>query len=115
MTAPLPEVDTSLTSDSGTQTEAAGVDPLQFTDMGSAMPSFSIASADKAKMLNVSFEYAVSAAFASGDSSDVRVWIYDVTNSTLIPVTPTQFKAAQDIPGNLTDSFSRQVTQLLIA
>jgi hypothetical protein len=49
---------------------------------------FSIASADKAKMLNVSFEYAGSANLAVGDSSDVRVWVYDVTNSALIPVTP---------------------------
>ena len=50
--------------------------------------AFTIASADQAKVLNVSFEYAVSSSFASGDSSDVRIWIYDVTNSTLIPVTP---------------------------
>lgn len=47
-----------------------------------------IAAADKAKVLNVSFEYQVSAAFVSGDSSDIRIWVYDVTNSTLIPVSP---------------------------
>jgi hypothetical protein len=49
---------------------------------------FTIDLADKAKVLNVSFDYAVSAAFVSGDSSDVRVWVYDVTNAVLIPVSP---------------------------
>lgn len=49
---------------------------------------FTIASADKAKVINVSFEYATSANFTSGDSSDVRVYVYDVTNSTLIQPTP---------------------------
>lgn len=49
---------------------------------------FTIDAADKAKVLNVSFDYAVSAAFVSGDSSDVRVWVYDVTNAVLIPVAP---------------------------
>lgn len=56
--------------------------------------AFTIASADKAKMLNVSFEYAASANFAAGDSSDIRVWVYDVTNSALIPVTPYTIQGA---------------------
>lgn len=51
--------------------------------------AFTIDSADKAKILNISFDYEIaSGTFTSGDSSDVRVWIYDVTNSVLIPVTP---------------------------
>lgn len=51
--------------------------------------AFTIASADKAKVLNVSFEYEVpSGTFVAGDSSDLRIWVYDVTNSTLISVSP---------------------------
>lgn len=50
--------------------------------------AFTIATADKAKVLNVSFEYQPSSAFTAGNSSDIRVWIYDVTNSALIPVSP---------------------------
>lgn len=50
--------------------------------------AFTIDAADEAKVLNVSFDYSVSANFVSGDSSDIRVWIYDVTNAVLIPVTP---------------------------
>lgn len=46
--------------------------------------AFTIDSADKAKMLTIAFDYAVSSAFVSGSSSDVTVWIYDVTNSQLI-------------------------------
>ncbi len=51
--------------------------------------AFSVDSADKAKVLNISFDYEIaSGTFVSGDSSDLRVWIYDVTNSALIPVSP---------------------------
>jgi hypothetical protein len=50
---------------------------------------FTINNADKAKVLAISFDYEIaSGTFASGDSSDLRVWIYDVTNSVLIPVSP---------------------------
>lgn len=50
---------------------------------------FTIDSADKAKILNISFDYEIaSGTFASGDSSDIRVWVYDVTNTVLIPVSP---------------------------
>jgi hypothetical protein len=42
---------------------------------------FTISDADKAKILNISFDFAVSATTATGD---YQVWIYDVTNSTLI-------------------------------
>jgi hypothetical protein len=51
--------------------------------------AFSVDSADKAKVLNISFDYEIaSGTFVSGDSSDLRIWIYDVTNSVLIPVSP---------------------------
>lgn len=53
--------------------------------------AFTIAEADKAKPLNVSFEYRVSAAAVAGSDSatgDVNVYVYDVTNSTLIQPTP---------------------------
>lgn len=49
---------------------------------------FTIASADKAKPLAISFEYNPSSAFVAGDSSDIRVWIYDVTNAVLIGTAP---------------------------
>lgn len=48
---------------------------------------FSIASADKSKPLNISFEYTGSANFVAGSDStdgDVNVYIYDVTNGVLI-------------------------------
>jgi hypothetical protein len=53
--------------------------------------AFTIASADKAKPLNISFEYAVSAAAVAGSDSvtgDVNVYIYDVTNAVVIQPTP---------------------------
>jgi hypothetical protein len=52
---------------------------------------FTIANADKAKPLFISFEYQVSANFVSGSDSatgDVNVYIYDVTNATIIQPTP---------------------------
>ncbi|HRT83932.1 MAG TPA: hypothetical protein P5523_04775, partial [Bacteroidales bacterium] len=52
---------------------------------------FTIASADKAQSLNISFEYAVSANFVAGSDTtlgDLNVYIYDVTNSQLIQPTP---------------------------
>lgn len=49
---------------------------------------FTIQSFDRGVPLQISFIYQGSAAMALGTSSDVRVFIYDVTNATLIPVTP---------------------------
>lgn len=59
---------------------------------------FSIDSADKAKMLSVSFDYNASDNFeaASGavDShSDIEVFLYDVTNEALIPLSPSRLTA----------------------
>ena len=49
--------------------------------------AFTIDEADKNKNLSISFDYAVGGTFTTGDASDVRVYIYDVTNSTLIAPT----------------------------
>lgn len=65
---------------------------------------FTIDSADQAKMLGVSFDYNASSTFVAANgattplndgttstnagNSDIEVFLYDVTNSTLIPVTP---------------------------
>jgi hypothetical protein len=49
--------------------------------------AFTIASADKAKVLTISFEYEVSANFVSASDStngDLVVYIYDVTNAVVI-------------------------------
>ena len=55
---------------------------------------FTISAADKAKVLQVSFDYIVgSGTFAAGSSSsasDVTVWLYDVTNSQVIQ--PSSYK-----------------------
>ena len=47
--------------------------------------TFSVDPAYRAKVVNISFDYILSSGtFAAGTSSDVSVWIYDVTNSQLI-------------------------------
>jgi len=51
---------------------------------------FSIATADKAKVLQGSFEYAISSGTFADD--DVRMYIYDVTNAALIYPTPYLLK-----------------------
>lgn len=47
---------------------------------------FTIDSADKAKVLEISFDYEILLGYATGD---MTVWIYDVTNSQLIQPTPS--------------------------
>jgi hypothetical protein len=51
--------------------------------------AFTIDAADQAKVLSIQFDYNASAALAAGSASDIRVWVYDITNSALIPVTPS--------------------------
>ena len=55
---------------------------------------FSVDTADQAKVMQISFDYLISSgtfvAGTSSTSSDVTVWIYDVTNSVLIQ--PSSFK-----------------------
>lgn len=52
---------------------------------------FTIDEADKAKVLRISFDYDSSTDYADGD---IRVYVYDVTNSNLIQVVD------RDLPGN---------------
>ena len=49
---------------------------------------FSIESSDLARPIGISFNYNPGSGFVSGNSSDLTVWVYDVTNSVLIPVAP---------------------------
>jgi hypothetical protein len=68
--------------------------------------AFTIDSADKAKVLNISFDYEIaSGTFVSGDSSDIRVFIYDVTNSVLIAVTPYTIQGGSSNQWKFTGTF----------
>lgn len=49
---------------------------------------FTINNLDKSSTLQVSFSYNGSSGITLGTSSDVRVFVYDVSNANLIPVTP---------------------------
>lgn len=51
---------------------------------------FTIAAADKAKVLQISFEYAIASGTYVDD--DVRIYVYDVTNATLIYPAPYLLK-----------------------
>ena len=50
---------------------------------------FIINSIDTNKTLQINFAYEGSSGMVLGSSSDVRVFVYDITNATLIPVTST--------------------------
>ncbi len=52
---------------------------------------FTINSLDKGQQLQISFAYSGSSGMVLGSSSDVRVFIYDVTNAILISVTPHSY------------------------
>jgi hypothetical protein len=56
--------------------------------------AFTIDSADQAKILSISFDYAFDVTQATGDFS---VWIYDVTNALLIP--PTGYQVQGGVSG----------------
>jgi hypothetical protein len=45
---------------------------------------FTIDRQDRGKLLEITFDFAASANFISGDASDIRVFVYDVTNGNLI-------------------------------
>lgn len=51
---------------------------------------FTINAADKGKVLQLSFDYAISSGTFADD--DVTVWIYDVTNTTMIQPAPYKLK-----------------------
>jgi uncharacterized protein YdeI (BOF family) len=53
--------------------------------------AFSIDAADKAKMLQVSYDFNASSTFVASSgttASDIQMFIYDVTNSVIIPLIP---------------------------
>jgi hypothetical protein len=62
---------------------------------------FTIAAADAAKIIRISFDYKSSSAFADGD---VRVYIYDVTNAQLIEPTARDL-AANTVNGTYISEF----------
>lgn len=49
---------------------------------------FTINNKDKGQPIQIQFAYSGSSGMVLGTSSDVRVWIYDITNASLIQVTP---------------------------
>lgn len=51
---------------------------------------FSVETADKTNRLGIKFNYSTSANYADGD---IRVYLYDVTNATVIEPAPTELKA----------------------
>lgn len=68
---------------------------------------FTIDTSDKAKVLNVEFDYLVASgtfvAGSSGVDSDLTVWVYDVTNATLIQ--PSSYKLLSNST-TIADKFS---------
>jgi len=62
---------------------------------------FTIDEADKASMLKIAFDYKTSTAYADGD---IRVQIYDVTNTNLIRIAPEDL-AANEVNGKFFSSF----------
>jgi hypothetical protein len=54
---------------------------------------FIIDAIDKNQTLQISFAYSGSSGMVLGSSSDVRVFVYDIGNSVLIPVTPVNYLA----------------------
>lgn len=49
---------------------------------------FTIPALDKGNKIQVSFAYSGSSGMVLGSSSDVRIFVYDVTNAILLPLTP---------------------------
>ncbi len=50
---------------------------------------FVISSVDKGNKIQISFSYEGSSGMVLGSNSDVRIFVYDITNATLIPVKST--------------------------
>lgn len=71
---------------------------------------FTIADADLAQVLEISFEYLASTNFAAssgavGSDSDITVYLYDVTNAALIAVQPKVLTTAPGIYGKYVGTF----------
>lgn len=76
---------------------------------------FTIDIADRAKVLQVEFDYIVaSGTFAAGSStadSDITVWLYDITNATLIqPTTFRIFSNSSSIASRFVSNFQTSAT-----
>lgn len=57
---------------------------------------FVIDNLDKGELLQISFAYEGSSGMVLGSNSDVRVFVYDITNAILLPVTPLDTIAGPD-------------------
>lgn len=66
---------------------------------------FTIDAADKATVLQISFDYQVASGFAAGDSSDVRMFVYDVTNAILITPAPFTIQGGNGVPHKFVSTF----------
>lgn len=97
---------TGLTLSRNTTTPIRGAGDLKLVQTNATVVAgegltyaFTIDAADEAHVLGVSFDFNVSSTFvassgrtgpigSSGVDSDLEVWIYDVTNAKLVPVSP---------------------------
>lgn len=70
----------------GTASFDLGKDALSRQGKG-VSTDFTISSADKGNPLQISFYYSASAGFVLGNASDVKVFLYDVTNAVMLPLT----------------------------
>jgi len=66
---------------------------------------FTIDYADLAQVLSIEFDYAPLATFTSGDLSDLRCYIYDVTNGAIIQPTPFTIQGGTGRPWPFRSSF----------
>lgn len=85
---------TGLTFTRNTINPLAGVADFLFTKDAASREGmgvstdFTINNADKGKLFQISFVYDSASGMAFGTNSDLRIWIYDITNAVLIPITP---------------------------
>lgn len=78
-TAPLTGIADFILSKDAANREGLGVS----TD-------FTIDRIDEGNDLQISFEYMASSGMVLGNSSDITMWMYDITNAVLIPIVPTR-------------------------
>ncbi len=71
---------------------------------------FIVNSADKGNPLQINFIYSGSTGMVLGTNSDVQIFIYDITNAVLIPVTPLHTISG---PVNTAKTFTGQFTASL--
>ena len=74
---------------------------------------FMINTLDKGNPLQVSFAYSGSAGMVLGTSSDLRVFLYDITNATMIPITPlATIKGPVNTPKTFVGQFTASPTSV---